>query len=766
MLTRPLALLVCTSSLLFSETESLTPEGTPIYKLEEFVVTANRQPITEPSVAGPELYREDFAVWEPTDAADLLRYFPNVNVNKPAIGSDESLIAVRDQSALANGRLWVLVDGFPISNPLRAGAPGAARLNLVDPQTIDSVELQYGPFSAAYGGYASAGVIHYTTLPIDERSAELGIRYFWHDFGLYGTDEVYEGYRANFRFSERIGNWGIGLSGSYLDEDGNPQRFFSTTNFGPLPPGPPPVEVTGAFLDENPAGEERIVYGSQGTRETTVGTVALDLAHYFDAATLRWTSRYSERESTVDHPESYLTNSVTGEPILSGSVVFEGRPFRINPGLGGGEIRRESEWLNGLGLSGELANDWSYDLTLSALQILESDNENPNRIEETPEAYWLNGKATFSKWGLFGSEAVDGYIGYEWTQAVLEDLNLNPDRSFDQRIGGQTDLHALFATVGWRVSENWRAIFGLRAEQWKTSDGFADFTVTSAPPPPFTTSVESDRYEDREETGFSPKLTLEYQINSEDVLRLNLARTLRFPLVQELYRQEEDIDGRLILSNPDLQPETSNSIEFSWIRELPRGRIRLTAFYNDTDDAILRQLDGPPGPPPPGSGPPGPPPPRQPPSFENIDEVETYGLEAFILRRDVFLSGLEATFGAGWMQSEIKRYDEDPSVEGNEYPGIPDWRANATLRYRWNRHFETALGARYQSHIFERIDNSDTINTYQSVGERLIFDLSVQYRFDNGLALNARIDNLFDEEAFTNRPERQRTFSIGAEWRY
>ena len=415
---------------IFATTESKESHEAPIYELEDFVVTANRKPLTAPGTK-QELRQEDFAVWEPTDAADLLRYFPNVNVNKPAIGSDESLIAVRDQSALANGQLWVLVDGFPISNPLRAGPGGAARLNLVDPQTIDSVELHYGPFS----GYASAGVIHYTTLPSSERSAELGVRYFWHDFELYGTDNIYEGYRVNFRLTERIDNWGIGLSGSYLDEEGNPQRFFSTTNFEAPPPGPPPVEVNGAFLDKDPVGEERIVYGSQGTRETSVGTVALDLTHYFDDATLRWTSRYSTRESITDNPESYLTNAITGEPVSSGSAIFEGNTIRISPGQSGSEIRSESEWLNGLGLSGELPDDWSYDLTLSALQILESDNENANRIEETPEAYWLNGKATISKSELFGQETLDGYIGYEWTQAVLEDLNFNGDGSFDQRTG-------------------------------------------------------------------------------------------------------------------------------------------------------------------------------------------------------------------------------------------------------------------------------------------------------------------------------------------
>ena len=116
------------------------------------------------------------------------------------------------------------------------------------------------------------------------------------------------------------------------------------------------------------------------------------------------------------------------------------------------------------------------------------------------------------------------------------------------------------------------------------------------------------------------------------------------------------------------------------------------------------------------------------------------------------------------MDSEISRYQDNPTVEGNRYPGIPQWRANASLRYRWNRSMETALGARYQSHVFERIDNTDTINTLQAVGERLIFDFSLVYRMENGFSLNARVDNLLNEIAFTNRPERQRTFSLGAEW--
>lgn len=757
----PVCLFLYTSASSFGTTAESSE--TPIYELEPLTVTVGASSSEAPEeTLSTEFYREDFAVWEPSDAADLLRYFPNVNVNKPAVGSDQSLIAVRDQSALANGRLWVLVDGFPISNPLRAGAGGAPRLNLVDPQTIDSVELQYGPFSSAYGGYASAGVIHYKTLPIDQRSAELNVRYYWHDFDLYGTDGVYEGYRASFQVSERIGDLGVSLSGSYLEEEGNPQRFYSTTNFRPPPGGPAPTVVSGAYVDKDPQGNERIVYGSQGTQETTVGTVALNTAYYFDQATLRWTSRYSDREVVADDPETYLTNAITGAPVNSGSVAFNGMPFRVSPLLTSSQERNESEWLNGVGLSGELSNDWAYDLSLSLLEILESDNASINRIQETPTAYWLNGKATFARSELFGKESLDGFFGYEWTRAKLEDLNLNGDGSFDQRTGGETDTQALFATLGWGIASDWKAIFGLRADRWGSRDGFADYSVTNLPPGPPSTSIESDHYADRSESGLSPKFTLEHLLTPKDTLRLSLAHTYRFPLAQELYRQEEDADGTLILSNPDLQPEVTTSFELSWIHELPKGRLRLTAFRNEIEDAILQQFVDPAGPPGPGL----PPLPPQEPAYENIDKVETYGLEAYALRRDFLVPKLEASVGFGWMHSEIDRYDAIPSVEGNEYPGIPKWRANASLRYSWTRNLESVLGARYQSQVFERIDNTDTVNTYQAIGERIILDLSVRYRLDSGVTLSARVDNLFNEEAFTNRPERQRTFSIGAEWRY
>ncbi len=752
----------CIAELVLVSLSHAQAKESPIYELETFVVsTANS---TSGSAApeaslSPELFNEEFAVWEPTDAADLLRYFPNVNVNKPAIGSDESLISVRDQSALANGRLWVLVDGFPISNPLLAGATGAPRLNVVDPQSIDSVELFYGPFSANYGGYAMGGVIHYKTRPPQRRSAELGTRIFWHDFSLYGSEDRYTGSRTNFRVTEKWGRLGLGLSGSYLKEDGNPQLFYSTTGISDTPPpppgpgGPPPtpsIAVSGAYFDRDAQGNERVVYGSQGTRETTVGALALDGSYDLGEATLRFTSRYSEREVDIRHPETYLTDPL-GNPVSGGDVVQGGRFFHLSNRLSSQETREEGEWLNGIGLAGELPAGWTYDAHLSHYQMLESENRSSTRIQTSPTAYWLNGKASFEKQELFSNADLDGLFGFEWTRAEFEDADFTAAGDPLRNTGGQTDLYAAFATVGWQLAPEWRTVFGLRADQWASDDGFAK-----------EGGGARTRFDSRDEFGLSPKWTLEYQANPKDSFRLNLAQAYRFPLAIELFREEYDADtDSFSLSNPDLQPEHSTNIELSWLRHTRRGQLRVTVFRNQVDDAILQQFVDPA---PPMGG--GPPPPPEPPAYSNVDIVTSYGIEAFLLRRDFLIPQLEATISGGWMESEIDRWDDSPENEGNTYPGVPEWRGNASLRYKWSPAFETALGARYQSHIYERADNTDTRNTLGAVGERLIFDLSGVYRFDNGIALNLRIDNLFNEVAFTNRPERQRTFSIGAEWRY
>ncbi|MGJ8641458.1 MAG: TonB-dependent receptor plug domain-containing protein [Opitutaceae bacterium] len=738
----------------------------PIYELAPVIVKTERIGTSASTQSGTSelAFQEDFSVWEPTDAAELLRYFPNINASKPSIGSSEPLISVRDQSALSSGRLWVLVDGFPISNPLRTGAGGAARLNLVDPQTIDSVEIQYGPFSASYGGYAMGGVISYKTLPVDESSGQLGIRYFWHDFSLYGTENVYEGHRANFSFTERLGDFGIGISGSHVEEDGHPRRFFSTTNFSTVVPGAPPAgppgappstPVEGAFLDKDPHGNDRIVYGALGTRQTTTSTVGLKLDHYFDQATLRWTSRFSDRASETELGETYLTNSLTGAPVASGPVVQDGRSFNISPSLAGNEESNSTEWLNGIGLSGELDSNWEYDLSLSYLTILEQTNSNANRIADTPEGFWLNGKATLAKKSMFENDRFDGLFGYEWTAAKIEEDAFDGAGTFKQKTGGQTGLHALFASVGWQINSDFRAIFGVRADAWETTDGFAEFFVTEMG----ITRFERDDYTERDTETLSPKFSLEYDLTEKDQIRLNLAQTHRFPLVQELYRQEVLSTGELLLSEPNLQPEKSDNIELSWIREIEGGRLRFTVFHNSIEDAILQQFEAPTLIP--GSGPV-----MQSASYTNINKVETLGLELFLLKKNLFVHNLEGSIGAGWMDSSIKEYSEDTDVEGNRYPGVPEWRANASLRYNWNRAFTTALGATYQSHVFEYIENTDTRNTVEAVGKRLFFNLSARYRIQDNFSVSLQIDNLLDEVAFTNGPERHRTFSVGVEWRY
>ncbi|WPJ94520.1 TonB-dependent receptor [Coraliomargarita algicola] len=717
---------------------------------------------------------EAWAAWNPDDAVNLLEYFPNITINELNPGSDESLISIRDNSQLANGRTWVLLDGFPLSNLVNAGAQGASRLNVVDPQSISSVEVLYGSYSAEYGGYALGGVVSYETKPIEERSARFAVRYMQQDFDLYGTSESLLGYRAEVLLQERIDKWGIAISASRFENEGQPDRYLQTTNIRTTPPPPTSTLVKGAYVDSDPEGEARMTYGSAGVSTTIQDNFGIKATYDLSAhTTLRFTSRYSSRDTDLDAVENYLRDA-SGDPIWGGNVTQDGKTVMLSSRAFGEQKLVRDEILNGIGVRGELPSDWKYDLVLSAFHTLDERRLRSNQnsadpsydgsgsVTETPHKYWLYGKAKVMRDDFLGHASLAFLAGYEWNQAGFEDREYastdwkqGDHAALSSKRGGETELHSAFGELSWQIGPSLQLTGGLRVDDWSASDGFSE-----------SPSARND-FDGRSVTEWSPKLSLHIQIDDTNSLQLNAARAYRFPLVLELFQTTRDeLTDEIILSNPELAPERSDSVELSWIREIEHGNVRGTVFYNEVSDAILSQfieaMPPPPGPPPPGGAPP-PPSSR---SYNNIDRVETIGVELSIQRRHLFIRELSGAFSLSYMDSKIRDYAADPTVVGNRYPGVPEWRASGNLRYRIHPSLEAALGARYQSHVFERIDNADTRDTIQTISEQLVFDLSMRYRIMDGLNLNARIDNLLNEVYFTNRPERQRSFTVGLDYRF
>ncbi|ESA35679.1 hypothetical protein N836_10915 [Leptolyngbya sp. Heron Island J] len=212
-------------------------------------------------------------------------------------------------------------------------------------------------------------------------------------------------------------------------------------------------------------------------------------------------------------------------------------------------------------------------------------------------------------------------------------------------------------------------------------------------------------------------------------LRANFARNFRVPTLSDLFLTTFNTN------NPDLEPETGISFDVGVDQQLgDRGLLRVTFYRNEINDAINFNSD----------------------SFrlENIDRVESIGIETE-LNYQVF-DGVFAFANYTWNRPEIRESD-NPDNRGNSLPFINADSFNLGLAYEPGDGLYAALFLRSLSDTF--VDRGNL----ESLDGRTTLDLKLRVPLSNTWALNASMDNIFDEqfEEFPGFPGVGRSLQVG-----
>ena len=140
-------------------------------------------------------------------------------------------------------------------------------------------------------------------------------------------------------------------------------------------------------------------------------------------------------------------------------------------------------------------------------------------------------------------------------------------------------------------------------------------------------------------------------------------------------------------------------------------------------------------------------------TFLPVDEIETSGLEFIANATDLLVPNLNVRFNVVYTDSQILKNDPNPSIEGNVYPRMPDWRGNLLANYRINNNWDIGLNYQYASDSFGRTDNTDRKdNVYGAQDAYSRIGLKSTYRMNNGLSLGVGVDNISDEIAYVAHP--------------
>jgi iron complex outermembrane receptor protein len=347
-------------------------------------------------------------------------------------------------------------------------------------------------------------------------------------------------------------------------------------------------------------------------------------------------------------------------------------------------------------------------------------------------------KGTWRPQGVQGAHVVDfGLQRDSYQLRSIENATANwingSAGARNQAFNGDAQLLGLWAQDTWKISPRWKAVLGARVERWSARNG----QTANA-----TTTVD---HGSRDENYVSPKAAIAFQASDRWVLKTSTGRAVRMPTVSELYQGGISGSGTLINNDPNLRPEKSWTTELTAERDLGNGLLRLTAFFENTKDALYSQTNVTVTP--------------NVSNVQNVDKIRTRGLEVAYQAADVLVRGLELGSSLTWTDSKITRNDKFPASVGKWQPRIPEWRATAVATWRPDDKWSYTVAARYSGRQFGTLDNTDTNGfAYQGSSKYFTADVRVRYQISKQMSMAVGIDNVNNYQFWNFHPYPQRTY--------
>jgi iron complex outermembrane receptor protein len=687
------------------------------------------------------------------DTQDAVKYLPSIFVRKRNNGDTQSVMGTRVWGVSSSARSLIFADGVPltalIANNNTIGGP---RWGLVAPETIERVDMMYGPFSAAYAGNSIGAVMEITTRSPEKLEGSITQTQTIMPFDLYATKQSFGTSQTSARVGNRFGKLSVTLSGNYQDSKAQPLTYVTS---GTIPAG-----TTGAFPATNKLNAAANVLGATGLLHTRMlnanGRIAYDIT-----PTIRAAYAYGYWQNDGDAvAEPFIARD--GAPTYAGQAGFASGTY--------GLLQQHNS--QSLSLRSDTKGDWDfeligtrYDISTDRQRFASTASATGTTLGTAGRVALLSGtgwqtadvKVAWHKGGALAAHTVT--FGAHVDQYELRNPTFNTTdwrvsepvtTTLVSRGDGKTRTSALWAQEQWRISPAWRMTVGGRLEQWRAFDGLNVNGATTVNQP----QVDLTR--------FSPKATLAWTGAPDWTVTASLGKAYRFATASELY-QLVTTGATFTSPDPNLKPDNVLAAELRAERTFGRGRVQLALFNDEIHDAIISQFK---------------PLVANSNTFysyvSNVDRVRARGAELVVSERDVLVPGLELTGTATYLNARTLATTGRASATapadaaiGKRLPNIPDWRANFVATYRPNTRVAMTVGGRYSDALWTTLDNADVNpNVYQGFSGWFVADAHVNLRVQQHLAATLGVDNLLNRKYFLFHPFPQRTFSTSLKVTY
>ncbi len=696
-----------------------------------------------------------------TDSEDALKYLPSLLVRKRYIGDyNHAILSTRASGTGNSARSAVYADGILLSNYLGNGIANgsnyAPRWGLVTPEEIERVDVMYGPFSAAYPGNSAGAVVDYVTRMPDKLEAHVAAGYAHQSADVLGSSGHYRSWNTSASIGSRSGDWSYWINLSRSDSQGQPMTFPTVLQSAGVAGGTG-THVTGAIAGLNTTNQSWYILGAGTQYRTRQDHAKIKLAYDITPTlrasyTLGWWQNSAKGSS-----ETYLRGP-DGQPVYSGNINIDGKTYKLADTAFGLSQDQQTHTMHGVSLKSHTQGEFDWELSASLYDYGKDQQRVPTvaqpaanlggkgTLQDQDGTGWntLAAKGTWRPQGLKGTHIVDFGLGRDAYKLNISKYNVVGDwqsgpaneQSIVSQVGGRAETRYAWAQDSWQLARDWKAVLGLRWEDWTASQGHT------------ATASSQLSYAQRSESHFSPKAALAYQLARNTTLKASLGRAVRFPTVGELYGATSG--GALsFINDPNLKPEKSWTGELTAEQDLGNGLLRATWFHERTRDALYSQLI-------PGT---------TISAVQNVDQVRTSGLELAYSAQSVWIRGLDLGGSLTWANSRITANAANPASVGKWQPRVPRWRATAWATYKPDERWALTVAARYSGRQYSNLDNSDVhADTYMGASQYFSVDLRARYQIDKQLSAAFGIDNANNAKYWNFHPYPQRTFSASLRW--
>jgi iron complex outermembrane recepter protein len=714
------------------------------------------------------------------DPEDAIKYFPSLFVRKRNDGDNQAVLATRTWGLASSARTLIYDDDLLVSALIGNNNSGASpHWNLVAPESIARIDFLNGPYAAAYPGNSMGGVLLITTKMPDKFEASVKETVSIQPWNQYDTKNTYPTTSTAMSVGNRDGKLSWLFSANYLDAFEQPLTYTTFSCPTSSPPTPTkvctPAGTTGTITAFNKQGVYTGVVGTGAllhTEQTTMNfKAAYDIMPWLQAS-----YSFGIWNNVEDsNPQTYLKSTTTGQPTFGGVSGFASNEYFWN----------QTHMSNAVSLKSDSKGMFDFDLSASSYNYLQDILINPYTVAgaSTSAAYSQNGKITRNdgtNWQNVDAKGIVRPYGYDGSQEIS--FGVHGDRYYfnDPVYGssvwneasngngvvysdgvGETNTGALWLQDAWKITSQVKLTLGGRLETWRAFDGFNMNTIYNSAGTTLTSSTAIEQPE-LHSSNLSPKASLSYDLNKDWSITTNFGEAYRYPTVTELY-QNITVAGVATVANPNLTPEQDLNGEINIERHWDDGRVRLTGFYERTDNAIISQTNSVNGVPTTTIG--------------NVQAIRMQGVEASADKDDVWFKGLRLFGSVTYVDSRIL-YDPTwdgtnpltgvaDTADGKRVPYVPDWRATAGFTYKPDDNWAWTVAARYSGKQYSTLDNTDVVShVYGAFDAYFVVDTKIHYQAGKNVSFDFGIDNLFNDQYFLFHPFPGRTYVMAARYTF